>query len=315
MSVVRSPPTSSITSDEGNRNSMAMASGFDKPGGSQPDLRKFGEYLLDSESQRQVTFRSKRKVPDDDLSAKFEIFQENIKTMLTDMTKTQAEHLNRISQDVSSIKEEISIIKATTSNLSIEHNKLKLQIADILDFKNNIDSKIATLEHKIESLKITNDDHPQRHKSFCYEDFIRETQERQHREKNLIIRGIKEIHSTDLEVRRRHDFEEVKNIIKMANSDSVDPIKTIRLGNYKPDSHRPIKVIFEANETPKAILRNKKNIKPESIKIYSDETPQQKHYREKLQEELRRRQNNGEADITIKYIRGIPKITKIQPKN
>ncbi|CAH0716585.1 unnamed protein product, partial [Brenthis ino] len=69
------------------------------------------------------------------------------------MAKTETEKLNRISQDVSSIKEDISQIKATTDYLSTERNELKRQLAYISDFKATIEKKVETIKNKTLSLK------------------------------------------------------------------------------------------------------------------------------------------------------------------
>lgn len=115
MSVVRSPPQSLITCTDGNGNSIATAG---KAGGSQPDLRNI------SKGSSEVELR-KRKLPKDDFTAKFESFQSKIQSILLDMSKTQAENLNKISQDVSSIKEQISQIKVTTDTLVADQEKTK----------------------------------------------------------------------------------------------------------------------------------------------------------------------------------------------
>lgn len=131
----------------------------------------------------------------------------------------------------------------------------------------------------------------------------------------MIIRGINEIKSTSIEVRRNHDVNEVNEVIKMADPHCKPPVKTIRLGKYDPTTSRPIKAIFSTSETAKSILRNKHHIKPDTIKIYSDETTYQQKFRQNLRDELKRRTELGEKDLTIKYVNGIPKIIKMQPKN
>ncbi|KAJ8711504.1 hypothetical protein PYW07_008746 [Mythimna separata] len=307
MSVVRSPPQSPITYTEGNRDSIATMSGidrFEKIGGSQPDLRK----IALSDNINQITFRAKRKTPDDDFGAQFKQFQTKMESIIMDMTKTQTENINKISQGVSEIKEQISLIKVTTDLLSSEQEKIKSELTNISSFRVNIEEKVVAIENEIASLK--NSPTSMINTSLLsYEDFVSETQERSQREKNIIIRGIKEIKSSNLEERRSHDGEEVKKVLKMAVSDHMEPTKTIRLGKYNPDISRPIKVIFSTSEAAKLILRNKSNIKSEDIKIYTDETPYQQKYRNNLKDELKRRVAGGEKDITIKYIKGTPRIT------
>ncbi|CAH2098394.1 unnamed protein product [Euphydryas editha] len=103
-------------------------------------------------------------------------------------------------------------------------------------------------------------------------------------------------------------------IMKMAVPDCIKPIKTIRKGKYNPDIPRAIKIILPISEAAKSILRNKSNLKASNIKLYSYETPYQQKYRNNLRNELKRRLEGGEKDLTIKYINGVPKITKIPPK-
>lgn len=314
MSIARTPPQTPITCHDGNRNVIAITSCSERAGGSQPDLRQLTEYDINPETQRQITFRHKRRHPEDDLAAKFEQFQVDIKSMLTDMAKIQTENLNKISQEVTCIKDQISQIKATTDNLSTEQTKLKLELAKVADFKSNIEHKVNSLEKELLNLKTISTPQIQQ-QLFKYEDFMSETRDRLIREKNIIISGIDEIQSTNSEERRNYDVSQVNKMIKFAVPNCSEPIKAIRLGKYNCNRSRPIKVIFKSPETPKLILKNRTKIQQEKFKIYSDETPQQKKYRLNLRVELERHINEGEKDITIKYIHGIPKITKIESKN
>lgn len=94
------------------------------------------------------------------------------------------------------------------------------------------------------------------------------------------------------------------------------PIKSIRLGKYIPTKNRPIKVCFDDTHTPRFLLRNKIKLH-ENIQIYADQTPTQKQYWQSMKEELQTRTNNGEKDLIMKYIRGVPRIVinKTNPKN
>lgn len=304
MSVARSPPQTPNTCNDGNRDSIAIGSVFgrsEKVGGSQPDLR-------------QITYCGKRKQPHDDFGSQFDAFQAKMESLMRDMAKTQLENLTKISQDVSAIKEEISQIKATTEFLYTEQGKIKSELTNISSFRADIEKKVDTIENEIVSLK-SGSASAITAPLFGYEDFISETYDRSQREKNVIIRGIKEIQSSNWEERRTHDNEEVKKIIEMAVPNCTEPTKTIRLGKYNPDKSRPIKIIFPTSETAKSILRHKSNIKSENIKIYSDETPYQQNYRNNLRDELKRRLDGGETDIMMKYVKGTLRITKTQPKN
>lgn len=49
--------------------------------------------------------------------------------------------------------------------------------------------------------------------------------------------------------------------------------------------------------------------------MYPDQTPAQQNYLRSLMEELKRREDNGETSLTIKYINGPPKIILAATKN
>lgn len=111
------------------------------------------------------------------------------------------------------------------------------------------------------------------------------------------------------------DKEAVTKILKYlqpnADFNSVTPF---RLGKYDPSrpKPRPIKVKLSSEELLYSCLKNGKKLKSHTdfsqIIISNDRTPlQQEEYRSR-RAELQQRINNGETDIKIKYIKGIPKI-------
>lgn len=300
MSVQRSPTSRPITS--AHRDEPIA---FHNSGGSQPDLRQL--QLLEFENQ-QVTLRNKRKLPDDDFSQKFEDFQNKIMTILTTTAETQNEKLNAISHDITAIREEICQIKLTTNTLALEQKKLQKEVEQITKFNNDTEMKIKAIEDEIQSFKALKTQQT----PFNYENIIAEMHERTQRERNVIISGIVEINSKNFEERQSHDKSEVAKVLKPFVANYADPVKVFRLGKYDEKKSRPIKVCFASPATAKSIFRNKSAITERSkeIKIYSDETPLQKETLKKLRDELKRRTENGENDLTIKFTKGMPKILK-----
>lgn len=63
------------------------------------------------------------------------------------------------------------------------------------------------------------------------------------------------------------------------------------------------------------ILRSKDNQINPAIKVFSDQTPHQIAKFKNLKDELALRMSNGESNLKIKYIKGMPKIVETQPKN
>ncbi|KOB72454.1 Uncharacterized protein OBRU01_12200 [Operophtera brumata] len=144
-----------------------------------------------------------------------------------------------------------------------------------------------------------------------YDELIVELQERAERSRNIVMVCITEKHSDSVEDRREVDGHEVQKVIETIYPDCQQPVRVLRLGMYNAMKTRPLKVCFASQDTAKAILRNKGNIKIEGVRIYSDQTPQQqKSMMINLKNELKQRQVNGEGNLTIKYVKGIPKIIK-----
>lgn len=296
MALYRSPTKGPIKCTDGNDTIATRCA-------SHPDLRQsdteISKYLL-----------RKRKTPDDDdFSDKFEI---KIMSILTKMAQTQTDKLDKISQQVSIITDQISQIKCTTDQLSVEQNRFKEELVKIESSKKGMQKEIDNLKDDFKHLK-----NSQSTTIFTQDNMISEVHERLQREKNIVISGIVEINSKDPAERIEHDKHEVIKVIKLADPDCAEPTKWFRLGKYMSNKSRPIKVCFTSADTTKSILRNKNLITKEidNIKCYSDQTPLQKEELVKLRTELSKRVGDGEENIIIKYIKGVPKIVKMHSKN
>lgn len=292
---------------------MKTASDDSRGGGSQPDLRNL--QLFESEGQ-QVTLRSKRKQPHDDFASRFDMFEQRVMSMISRLAESQTEKLNTISQDVSLIRDHISQIKTTTDQLAAEQVLLKEEISKVAAFKASTELKIKAIEDEIQALQTTAG--TSRCENLNFDNMLSELHERSQRARNLIIIGIDEIRSTNIEERRNHDTAEVNKVLQLAVPDPVQPTRLIRLGKYTDGKSRPLKACFETPGEAKTILRNKSAINREisSVRIYSDETPWQKKNMQQLRKNLKRRTEAGEKDLTIKFLQGMPKIVvQTLPKN
>lgn len=318
MSLRRSPPPRRPIMGA-DSNSDLMATG-NVP---QPDLRQAAS--SDTENN-QITMR-KRKQPENDLTDKFEDFESKILAILTSMAQTQNDKLDLIHQDLSLVKNELTEVKSTTKQIVTEQNRISQELLKIEKFKTNVEQKIEDLTKEINTLKVdvansttnitasattgTSTDFT------SYEDMMAEFHERSNREKNVIISGINERNSDNRAERLTHDMNEVVKILELVNPGCNKPIKTIRMGKYDTNKSRPLKVCFASVDEARTILRNKTKITNETnnIKCYYDQTPCQKKIMENTRNELKRRKDAGEQDLTIRFIRGIPKVVQNQSKN
>lgn len=137
---------------------------------------------------------------------------------------------------------------------------------------------------------------------------IQEICDRSDEENNIIIAGIAEAPAGKFEERQECDTLAVLNALKSITTDAPQPIKFLRLGKFKVGSNRPIKVCFSSPDISKNILRNRKNSKNNDFKVFADLTQAQQAHLKELKEKLSSRQKNGEENLTIKYVKGVPKI-------
>lgn len=304
--------------------------------GSYPNLQ-FKNNPSQSLELSQVTIRNKRKfnLENEELKTEFSdmklefvelrkqmtALQLQMSEMLAFFTSNntmQMDNFSKISEDILVIKNQVSDIKSTTDSLNEEQNKLKSEITDIKTSNKLTQNKVELLESKIQSINSnmsqcgTLEASP---KEKVQEDIIMELNERNLRSKNILISGITESTSTDPKERQVHDKNMSMSIIKTIYADCPQPRYVFRVGKYKKDKNRLVKVCFDSSDIVLNILRNKSSVKNEMNKFYPDQTPQQQSYMKYLKEELDSRTKNGETNLIIKYVRGTPKIISTPPKN
>lgn len=169
----------------------------------------------------------------------------------------------------------------------------------------NILKKLEELTGEVKELRM-------RQSMLATESAIQEIEERVSRANNIIIYNVPECPSDLAAERIQHDKNECEKIV-LGVTDTVacDGIKVFRLGakDQAATIPRPLKVIMRKKSDAIEVLKNKyKLADPRNVK--SDLTPMQREYLKYLRDELDKRINGGEHDLTIKYIQGRPKIVK-----
>lgn len=303
MNLLRSPPRSVFEAERS---------------GSVPELSSEKLYS-EAPERKQITFRNKRKQIDDNEQLKHEISEmrtqmSEMMTYLKSINTAQSENLNKLCLDVTAIKEQVNAISHTVEHLSTEQNKMKSDLANVSQNHQISIQRIEHLEQDIQQLKSSNMSLATAVQPVC-ENIMAEINERNQRSKNIIMLGVPEPIANTQTERNVIDKTVAISHIKAVSTDYPDPEKVIRLGKYKQDKNRPLKICFSSQSTATSILKNKINIKNASIKIVSDRTPYQQIHMKNVKEELTERTKNGEENLTIKYIKGMPKIVQVPPKN
>lgn len=119
--------------------------------------------------------------------------------------------------------------------------------------------------------------------------------------------------------------KDIKNLQKIFTAVPIDPkdLFVARLGLFQENKDRPILLKTRNKAELKLIFDNKKLITAymgnlitrKSIGLSSDKTRIQRETLKEVLTDLNTRKANGEADITLKYRNGAPKIVKIKKKS
>lgn len=281
--------------------------------GSFPELSSAGLHT-DGSDRPQIAFRNKRKQFDVDEQSKRELAEirnqmSEMMSYLKSVNGTQSENLNKLREDVTSIKNHVSDIRETVDKLITEQNKIKTEIAGFVDINKQTEKRIEALERNMQQLQETTSTATTVAPLLC-EDIMAEINHRNQRAKNIIVIGLPEPNGNETNETEKDEADkaEVINILKMISADCPAPAKIFRLGKQNQQRNRPVKVCFSTQETAISILRKKNNLKRESIKIFSDQTPFQQAFLKTLKEELESRIASGEENLSIKYVKGVPKI-------
>lgn len=198
--------------------------------------------------------------------------------------------------------EELDILDASARALyKLLSKKIDDNSDSIVGSIDNIKSKITTIEERL----VTLEDNA----LFVSEDIIAELQDRNSREKNIMVYKLRD--SVNAEATDKQRVIDLLSKCSAAPSFNVNDMVVSRLGNKFVDgSIRPLKVALPSKEDVHWVFHNKKMLCREGcIAISADLTRQQRAHQARVINELKNRKDKGEEGIFIKYIRGVPTIT------
>lgn len=187
-------------------------------------------------------------------------------------------------------------INKCNANLDILKTQITANTADIADIKQEnafLRDKVTSLETQLNNLDL--------HSS------IAEVTERVKREKNLVLFGL------PMQSSPEQDLSTAKNLLnQLAPQHNTTPVCGARIGKGNGTARpKPFKITLPNREDAIKVLQCKHNINKTEfphVRIMNDLTPMQSRELSDLRLELARRQSDGEVSITIKYVKGVPKI-------
>lgn len=157
----------------------------------------------------------------------------------------------------------------------------------------------ASLESKISELESCGD--VNKISTVDKEDLYAELDDRRTRAKNIIIYGLP--NRSD----ESNDLEFVNDILEQI-SDFPLAKSARKIGSSRDRNTVPIKLTFESESDARHVLKFKNKLGKFKITAKNDLTSEQQKYIKHLSQELDLRIKNGEKDLTIRYIKGTPKI-------
>lgn len=232
-----------------------------------------------------------------DLNDKFELVIKKLDKL--DKLDSLAVGVEDIRKEISEIKDGLHKLEPRVASNESEIVSLKVEVANLTDFKKKIEQTGSASGDEI----------------------LEEFNERIIRQRNVIIHGLEECRLSNQKDAKSMDEAKISQIlVKLKVEGELSKFRCFRLGKPLPRKNRPLKVIFQSESDATRLLRAfalfiKDNGDDElkNVSISNDRTPKERDHLQKLRAELEDRKKNGEANITIKYTNGIPKI--VQTKN
>ncbi|KAK9688452.1 hypothetical protein QE152_g35315 [Popillia japonica] len=153
------------------------------------------------------------------------------------------------------------------------------------------------------------EEQPSRSSEF-FESVVRETKDRIHRDDNVIVYGVQEKGPET-------DAKAVKTLLKSVKPDITDihSANIMGPGAATIKKPHPIRVVFTNPFVVRDILKNKSKLASitnyKEVFLKHDQTAYQRELYAKCRESLHARLSNGEKNLRIKFINGLPSVVAI----
>lgn len=213
-----------------------------------------------------------------------------------DTLSTKAD-LEPISHDIATLKDKVDLLSHNLSEITPRLNKVEEDVKFLLEENQKSNSVLSV------------------------DETFAEIADRTSRQSNAIIFNVPESNSSRPHDKKHHDLALINKIVSSAKL-TPEKITFFRIGKSTAKTPRPIKILLtnssEAREFFKGFSSdNMVSIDPSlsKVTISRDRTPKELTYLGNLRKSLQSRIENGETDLTIKFVNGTPKIVKRQQKN
>lgn len=201
------------------------------------------------------------------------------------------DELKCISEGISDLKTDVGLLN---DRVSAFEPRLQAVEGDIAKLKTQMENKEAPV----------------------VENLIEEISDRQRRLRNLIAYDVKERAASSSNAIDQQDQSVVLLILKHAGLEHLLPsVRFFRIGKKNGSRPRPLKICLPSDSDAMTVFRSfskKDEVDGElrGVSLAHDRTLKERQHLAELREVLQTRVDAGEANLTIRYINGTPKIVK-----
>lgn len=170
-----------------------------------------------------------------------------------------------------------------------------------------LEQRVIKLEQSLDNLSQANTALPTPASSINVvheSDIMSEVLDRQRRATNVMIFNC-EVHNGQAET------AQVGNLITEICGQPLNIKSVNKIGKPNRNGHKALKVVLDSVADVNLILRNRaKAVNSKQIFIEADMTPKQRGSLNEVRSELKRRKENGEDNLRLKYVDGVPRIVE-----
>lgn len=228
---------------------------------------------------------------------------------------TLSSKLSSLIETQSLLSQAVEKCNATLSEHASSLEQHSTSIAENSRMINDVHDKLLLLEQRFETAVDSGDVRPEAPRaaeatgsSADTNALLSELNERERRRTNIMLFNIPESRSSAIKDRIADDLQAARQVIDSLEI-NTDIRRAIRMGR-PGDNIRPLKLTLSSREDVLKCLRNRDKLKDTNFRISSDLTHMQRTHMNELREELDRRTNGGERNLTIKYVNDVPRIVR-----
>lgn len=273
--------------------------------------------LRSAEKSKVVCYGCKKAIPASERTVQCEVCESNYhEACAKDIAKLKSGGLSRCCSATSRITLDRSLqhfAGEITSNLSTQLNdtsaSIGKSISSLVKKVGEQDKRLVALENiNIEQRLVELETRPAESAALnsvspaTIESILAEGRERERRSHHVVAFKLEE--ATD----NQSDAQRISDLFAAIDPAIPLPRFVRRIGKISAEKIRPLLLVYSSTDEARKVLKFKEAVKLKGIDLKNDLTRGQLQHLKDLRNELEKKVNDGNTDLTIKYIRGTPAI-------